>query len=81
VSTQFGRTPDVPDEMDIAETVSMDPSQMSSIYTRHGGRSDRFQLEDSNQYSFSSAEDKVIILVGFLLFLVLALLVVWWVLV
>ncbi|MCB0331845.1 MAG: FHA domain-containing protein [Bdellovibrionales bacterium] len=82
VSTHFGRTFESQDETDLAETISMDPSQMSAAYGSTPGRYGQYPYEDpSQQYGRSSLEDKVIILLGVVLFLVLALLVVWYVLV
>ncbi len=82
VSTSFGRSFESPDEMDLAETISMDPNQMSSAYGSPPGRYEQYPYGDpSQQYGRSSLEDKVIILLGVVLFLVLALLVVWYVLV
>ncbi|MCB0353131.1 MAG: FHA domain-containing protein [Bdellovibrionales bacterium] len=83
VKTQFGRAPEEDDYYgdELAETVAMDPSQVSAQLGLPPDRhpSSRYQYDESTHYSsVTSSEDKLIIFVGLIAFLILIALVVWW---
>ncbi|MCB0331239.1 MAG: FHA domain-containing protein [Bdellovibrionales bacterium] len=79
LSSQFGR---VPDEAEIGhdETIAIDSSQ---YYDQFRGSdhhpSARYSYEDTSEYSFSSTEDRITIMVGVFLLILLFVLVIWWV--
>lgn len=81
VNPSFGKKVD-DDDMSYSETASIDQDYVNeALGTIDGHPSARFTPEDPGAYHFSSHEDKIILFVGFILFLVLMVLVVWWVLV
>jgi len=77
----FGRSFEE-DDVSYNETISMDPGDMSSMA---GGRdihpSSRYGYGDLDSPGGSSGEDRIIILVAIVLFVILLSLVVWWVMI
>ena len=74
----FGQ-PVMEEDATIEETLAMDPHELERRLSRHDVHpSMRFSGSQQEDFNFSSLEDKLIIGLGFLLFLVLMGVVVWW---
>lgn len=78
LSSQFGRVEDI--EIGHDETVAIESGQFQDAYLGADHHpSTRYSYEDTNEYSFSSTEDRITIIVGIFLLILLCVLVIWWV--
>ena len=78
LSSQFGRVEDI--EIGNDETVAIESGQFQDAYRGADHHpSTRYSYEDTNEYSFSSTEDRITIMVGIFLLILLFVLVIWWV--
>ncbi len=77
----FGSIEGLDNGLTAPETMAIDTDEIEMLSTRSELHPSMRHLsfEEAPQYSFSSAEDKIIIFIGFLLMLLLILLLVWWV--
>jgi pSer/pThr/pTyr-binding forkhead associated (FHA) protein len=78
-SSQFGRLPDQ-SEISHDETVAIESGRFQEGFHGIDRRpSSPYSYDETNEYSFSSTEDRITIIVGILLLILLFVLVIWWV--
>ncbi|MCB0320034.1 MAG: FHA domain-containing protein [Bdellovibrionales bacterium] len=75
---QFGSTPE--EDFGHDETVAIESGHFKdSIGVPERHPTNRYSYDDTNEYSFSSTEDRITIFVGVFLLILLMVLIVWWV--